>query len=164
MNKNRILASVRNVLVVIGILLVLVVGCGVAYVWYIGQQPVNTAAEETPIETVQAPVIKPPQPAANAKVGAAVHMLTSPVAQGANASITVKTTPAAECTIKVVYDKTPSTDSGLIAKVADEYGMVSWSWTVEVSAPTGKWPAKVTCSSGEQSAVVQGDLVVEKAN
>ncbi len=76
--------------------------------------------------------------------------------------MTVKTNAAAACNIKVVYDKTASTDSGLIAKVADEYGMVSWGWTVEPSVPLGKWPVKVTCANAKHSAVVQSDLVVEK--
>jgi hypothetical protein len=162
-NRSRILKGARNALLSIVILLVLTAGTGVAYTWYMGQQPVKETAAAEPVETPPAPPVKKPQPAApGAKVGASVQIITSPVASGANASITVKTNPDSSCTIKVVYDKTASTDSGLGPKKADEYGMVSWTWTVEATAPAGKWPVKVTCVKGDKSAVVQGDLKVEK--
>jgi hypothetical protein len=162
-SRKRILKFVRNVLLSIAVLAVVIVGAGVAYTWYTGQHTVEAVAapvDETP--PVSAPVIKPPNPAPNAKVGASVQMITSPVAPGANASITVKTNPTSECTIKVVYDTIISTDSGLSPKTADEYGIVSWTWTVEESVPVGKWPVKVTCAYNKNSAMVQGDLKIAK--
>lgn len=134
------------------------------YTWFMGQKGVESAAVATPVEAKPAPVIKPTKPAANARVGAAVHMLTSPVPPGSNASITVKTLATAKCTIVVEYNKVASKDSDLVAKTADEYGMVSWTWTVGESVPLGKWPVKVTCAYNKSSAMVQGDLVVAKPN
>lgn len=143
------------------ILLVLAVGGGVAYTWYMGQQDIeNTAAVATPAEPPKSTVIEPRKPYPGMTVGASVSMLTSPVAPGANASITVKTVPTADCTITVEYNKVPSRDSGLKPKAADAFGIVSWSWTVDQAAPIGTWPAKVTCTYGEKSAVVIGDLIV----
>jgi hypothetical protein len=145
------------------VLAVVFVGGGLGYTWYMGQQPVDTtAAIAEPVVTKPAPEIKPVKPSANAKESASVQMLTSPVAPGANASISVKTNPASKCTIKVEYNKILSTDSGLTAKTADEFGMVSWTWTVEETAPLGKWPVKVTCTYNKKSAFVQGDLKVAK--
>lgn len=145
------------------VLLALFVGGGVGYTWYMGEYgPKVTSAAmppaEKPASSVQ--VIKPRKPAPDAAVGASVYALTSPVAPGANASITVKTTPTATCTISVTYDKTASKDSGLIPKTANDFGVVSWTWTVDEAAPVGKWPAKVTCQYGQKSAVVVGELVV----
>lgn len=161
--KARIAKFIRNTAISIGVLLVLIVGGGIAYTWYMGQSsPENTAAVAAPVEVKPTPVIKHVKPAANAKVGASVQMLTSPVTPGSNASITIKTNPESTCTITVVYDKVASKDSGLTSKVADEYGMVSWAWTVETSVPLGKWPVKVTCTHNKNSAVVQGDLQVAK--
>lgn len=163
MNKLQIAKFMRSTLISIGVLLLIAVGVGVAYTWYMGQDSAeNSSAIAVPVEAEPAPVLKRVQPAANAKVGASVQMLTSPVVPGSNASITVKTTPEAECTITVVYNKVASKDSGLGLKIADEYGMVSWAWTVEASVPLGKWPVTVTCTSNKKSAVVQGDLVVAK--
>lgn len=150
----------RNTMISVVALLLLAVGGGVAYTWYMGQDESDLSAIAAPVEAEPAPVITHLKPAANAKVGAAVQMLTSPVAPGSNASITVKTNPDAVCTITVIYDKTASKDSGLSTKTADEFGVLSWAWTVEASAPLGKWPVKVTCTYNKQSAVVQGDLVV----
>lgn len=161
-NKARILKRIRNVLLGIVVLTVLLVGGGVAYTWYMGQQPVeNTAAVAQPVASpAPPPVITPTRPAPDAKVGASVQMITSPIAPGSNASITIKTNPEAVCTIKVVYDKIESKDSGLSPKTANEFGMAEWTWTVEPSVPAGKWPVKVTCANEKHSAMVQGDLVV----
>lgn len=143
-------------------LLVVFVGGGVAYTWYMGQQvPESPAAIAAPVEARTAPVIKPVKPAANAPVSASVQNLTSPVAPGANASLTIRTRPEAKCNITVEYDKVASTDSGLSAKVADDFGMVSWTWTVEDTAAIGKWPVKVLCVYKDKSAAVQADLEVK---
>ena len=100
--------------------------------------------------------------APDAVVAASVQMITSPLEPGMNAMISVKTNAEAKCTIKVVYDKTASTDSGLVEKIADDYGMVSWTWTVEPTAPLGSWPVWVTCANEKNSAAVKADLKLEK--
>lgn len=143
----------------------LLVGGGVAYTWYMGQNEVAiTAATAEPADTQ--PIIreiKPSKPSPDARVGASVHMLTSPVAPGDNASITIKTIPTAQCKISVVYGTVTSKDSGLLPKVADDFGLTTWTWTVEESVPHGKWPVNVSCEYNKRSAVVVGDLVVAAA-
>jgi hypothetical protein len=145
------------------ILLALFVGGGIAYIWYTGQ---NTGVETTANTPSPAPEsagpLTPTKPAANARASAAVEMITSPVAPGDNASMTIKTVPTSTCTIKVEYNKIPSTDSGLVAKTADEFGIVSWTWTIDTTVPLGTWPATVTCTYNGRSAVVQGDLTVAR--
>lgn len=159
--QSRALKLIRNAAISMLVLLILVVGAGIAYTWYMGQSDVeNTSAVADPVEYQPVKVVKPVKPAANAKVGASVQALTSPVKPGDNASLTVKSTPGATCAISVMYDKTLSTDSGLKPKLADDFGIVDWTWTVEPSAPLGTWPVKVTCTYLEQSAVVQADLIV----
>jgi hypothetical protein len=159
----RLKKFIRNTLISMGSLIILSVGAGVAYTWYNGQNPpVDTSAQSVAMETPTAPVMRHTQPAPNAPESAAVEAITSPVQPGSNASITVKTNPTSACTIAVTYNNVPSKDSGLSPKVADEYGIVSWTWTVESSVPVGKWPAKVTCVYNKKSAMVQADLQVAK--
>lgn len=159
----RIPKSVLNAAISAVVLLVLLVGGGVLYVWYTGQDAPDVAkASATPLSATSDAAPKPTKPAANAKASASVQMLTSPVVPGENVSMYVKTLPTSTCTIKVVYNDIPSTDSGLTTKTADEYGIVSWTWTVDVSAPLGTWPATVTCTYNGRSAVVQGDLKVAR--
>lgn len=161
--KQRALKYIRNITISFVVLLILLLIAGAAYTWYMGQNsvdPVDTAA--IPVQSELVPVIKHPQPAADAKVGASIQMLTTPVAPGSNASMTVKTNPGAKCLIAAIYNKVRSTDSGLVSKIADEYGIVDWTWTVESSVPLGKWPVTVTCSNEKNSGVVTGDLVVAK--
>ncbi|MGH7197061.1 MAG: hypothetical protein ACREGJ_04855 [Candidatus Saccharimonadales bacterium] len=162
MTKFRIPKAVYLTIISVLVLLILFVGGGVAYTWFMGQNSKKTLGVETPVETTRTPVIKPTRLAPDAPVGASVTMLTSPVMPGENASITVKTNPEAKCTIKVEYNDVPSTDSGLKPKIADEYGIISWTWTVPGSAPLGKWPVEVKCANDKRSAVVVGDLVVKQ--
>jgi hypothetical protein len=152
---------VRNVSIAAVSMLILAAGAGVLYSWYMSN---NSPEVETVIldkTPKKSSIIEPTKPADNAPVGAAVRTLTTPVTPGMNASVSVKTTPEVECTITVEYNKIPSTDSGLYQKISDEYGMVSWAWTVEDTVPLGTWPVKVTCALGERSAFVQGDLKVQ---
>lgn len=142
------------------VLLLLAASAGVGYVWYSGQQE-TVVTSEAPVPAKRQ-VIKPTKTAENAPVGVAIQMLTSPVIPGSNAAMTVRTTAKASCQIKVEYNKVASTDSGLVTKPADEFGIVGWSWTVPSTAPLGKWPATVTCSINKKSAVVVGDLEVVK--
>lgn len=161
-DKARALRSVRNIAISIFVLLVIVIGGGVGYTWYVGQDTVeDPAAIAAPVALAPAPVIKPTKPAADAKQSAAVQILTSPVAPGSNASITVKTNAESDCTITAEYNKVPSTDSGLGPKKADDFGIVSWTWTVEESVPVGTWPVDVICAFNDQTAMVRGNLVVE---
>jgi hypothetical protein len=116
-----------------------------------------------PVKTTTKPTATGPvQLAPNAKEGVAVQSLSSPVAPGENASIYIHTNRDSKCTITVVYNKIPSKDAGLAPKTADEFGLVSWSWTVEASAPVGKWPVTVTCEWNKKIAVVIDDLIVKK--
>jgi hypothetical protein len=103
-------------------------------------------------------------PAKDAQESAAVEVLTSPVAPGENAMISVKTNPTSTCKISVIYNNVPDTDSGLVPHKADSFGTVNWAWTVPKNTPLGSWPVTVTCQYYTKSAVVSQDLRVEKAN
>jgi len=158
--KSRFVRFIRNIIISAVVLLVLLIAAGVAYTWYIGQnnKDVPVAA---PLKATTPVVAKPTQPSANAKEGASVQMITTPVTPGSNATISVKTNSGSVCKIIAEYNKIASTDSGLVAKTADDYGVVSWTWTVGPAVPVGKWPVTVTCVWNNKTAVVVGDLVVE---
>lgn len=162
--RFRIPKVVYKVVLSTFILFMVLIGGGVAYTWYVGQNSDEQAlAEPVPVATQRSAPIRRVQQDPNAPVGVAIQAFTTPVAPGDNASMSIRTNPNAECTITVTYDKVESKDSGLIPKIADEYGMVSWAWTVEDTTPLGKWPAKVTCTRDDKSGVAQGDLVIAPA-
>lgn len=144
------------------ILLLVFVGAGLGYTWYMGRYK-PTKVVETP--TPPSKTILPPPKTVdeNAKVGVSSQMFTDKVALGKNASISIKTNPLAACSIKVEYNKEASTDSGLVPKKADEYGIASWGWTVETSRPLGKWPVTVTCANAKNSGVLTLDMNVVRA-
>lgn len=160
---NHIVKKTLKVTAVAVTLLVVLVGAGVGYTWYMSQYDDNNQAIQPPatprggLQNTTRPKIPD-----TASIGISVQSITSPVVPGSNASIMVKTNPEANCTISVVYDKTPSKDSGLVQKKADEYGLAEWTWTVESSVPLGNWPVEVTCANKKNSAVVKNDLRVVK--
>lgn len=159
----RIPKSVRNGLISTVVLLVILLGAGTAYTLYMDQKPVTATASDaapTAAET-NAPIVAH-KPTADAKEGAAIEALTSPVTPGSNASVSVRTQPTSKCSISVTYGKVASTDSGLTPKIAGDFGDATWSWTVVPTTPVGTWPVKIVCTYNGRSAVVVGDLVVQR--
>jgi hypothetical protein len=154
--------TIRNTAITVAVLLFLLIGVGVGYTWYMGQQPVAVPALVTTDEPVSQ-VPKHLDASVNVPESVSIQSITTPVAPGSNASVIVKTNPASNCTIVVEYNKVPSKDSGLAPKVSDEYGTLTWAWTVEETVPVGTWPVHITCTRGPKlTAVVIGDLVVAK--
>ena len=161
LNKSAIKRFIRNLMIGAGILLIIIVGVGVFYTWYTGQNGTTDDSETVvPAKTTDTNVISPTQPAENVRESAAVQSISSPIVPGSNASISIKTNPYSECTIVVLYNEVASTDTGLVLKTADDWGTVSWSWTVEPTVPLGKWPVNITCTHNELSAFVRGYLEV----
>lgn len=156
----------RRVIISIIIIISLLIGLGLTYTWYMGKYQKNPSVDQPAPTTSVVPKASAPTISDDARVGIAIQLLTSPIAPGSNSSISIKTNPKAACSIKIEYgeDKQLSTDSGLVPKTADEFGIVSWAWTVESSRPIGVWPVTVTCANKKHSAVGVGDLSVEKPN
>lgn len=138
----------------------LIIGAGMAYAWYQTQQ--------SPVAVTSAPVSKKTLSAATQRdfaddtpVGVSIQSLSAPLKAGQNASLTIKTLPKAACSVKVTYKGQESTDGGLIPKNADDFGAVTWTWTVETLRPVGKWPVEVTCAHGKMSGYVKGELEIQ---
>ncbi len=160
--KARIPRVVRNTVLGASVIILMLIAGGVVYTYFTGEGT-NTSSVAAPVAAKSGPLFKAVQPAVNAKESASVEMITTPLAPGSDASVDVKTNAGSTCTIAVLYNNVASTDPGLIKKIADDYGLVSWSWKVIRTAPEGTWPVKVTCDYNGRSAFVQADLVISKA-
>jgi hypothetical protein len=66
--------------------------------------------------------------------------LTSPVRAGREASLTVRVSPRARCTIGVSHDAVAPTGLG-----PKSGGTITWRWRVGASARPGRWPVIVRC-------------------
>jgi hypothetical protein len=152
--------SLRNAFISALVLLILLVVAGVLYTLlaYNGDAKVKPAAKSA--AATREPVVKPRKPSPKAKEGVAVELITSPVNAGSNASLNARTNAGSKCSILVTYAGAKSTDSGLNDKKTDDFGSVSWSWTVSSGVPAGTWPVKVTCTYHGRTGVVQTDLKV----
>ncbi len=74
--------------------------------------------------------------------------VTSPAAPFTDATLTISTTPGASCSIVVHYKSGPSRAKGLVPKVGNSSGRVSWTWRVGSNTTPGRWPIVVTCDKG----------------
>src|SRR2546422_38286 len=86
--------------------------------------------------------------------------LTSPVSPGNAATITVSTTPGANCLIAVFYMSGPSKAQGLFPQSADTKGRVSWTWLVGSNTTPGTWPINITCTVQDRKRTLEASLVV----
>ena len=161
MQRKPVLRRIRNISISIGILLVTLVGIGLAYTFYMSQTETAPVVSK-PVSTLRPNAIKHTKLADNVPASASVQSLTSPVMPGDNASMSIKGNPGSTCSIVVEYNKIASTDSGLIAKKTDEFGVVTWAWTLGTTTPEGKWPVTVTCEYNKKTAIVVSDIVVSK--
>lgn len=114
-------------------------------------QNVLSRAPPVVATSTNSPVILPTATkAAPGTTGLQIVSVTSPVSQGATASLTAKTSPGASCSITVYYKSGPSSAQGLEPKTAGADGQVSWSWKVGVRTTPGNWRIVVSCGGVSQ--------------
>lgn len=83
--------------------------------------------------------------AASAKV--TLLRVSSPAPAGSYATLTVKASRAATCSITVLYKSGPSEAQGLYPKRTNAQRRVSWTWKVGTRTTPGRWPIIVSCGS-----------------
>ena len=81
--------------------------------------------------------------------------------RGSVASVTIKTTPGAECGISVLYPDGPSSAKGLDPAKADNKGTIVWKWTVPSAVKKGTWPIDVSCSIGDRTGDAETTFTVK---
>ena len=111
--------------------------------------PTSTSIISTSTTTTQTTTITPTIP--TSPLSLQIVSVTSPIAAGANATLSVKTEPGANCTITVYYKSGPSSATGLTPKTTDSNGNVSWTWEVGSNTTPGSWRIVVTASLGGQT-------------
>lgn len=146
------------------VIVLVLAGCGGTEVGLVGpsgglasERPLATEALETeaPLAT-EAPSDKPRV----ADLPVAVAKRTASVAQGATASVTIKTSMKASCDIDVQYKSGSAIAKGLDAKTADANGAITWKWQVGRNTTKGKWPISITCALGDRTGSADSDLTV----
>lgn len=163
--KFRVPKRVRHIALSASILLVLLLGVGVTYTWYMDRQP-QQITEAPASSTASYTAITPHKPSPDAAEGVSAQMVTSPVSRGSEATVSVQTDPSSTCKIAVIYNydpsikQTPVSDPALAPQTADTYGSASWTWTVGPTAALGKGNATVTCAYHTRTGVVQAEVDV----
>jgi len=94
-------------------------------------------------------------------LGVKVTAYSKTVKRGGAASLTIKTTPGAECGISVLYPDGPSSAKGLDPAKADKNGSIVWKWTVASSVKKGTWPIDVSCSVGDRTGDTETHFTVK---
>ena len=154
-------------MIIVVILLIIAIAGGLIYVWLMGLQP-KPSTTTTPTETTKPSFLTPHKLPDDIDIGSSIQMLSSPVSPGDNASLSIRTTERAVCAVKIIrlddYQKEVArvTDSGLGDKTADEFGTVTWTWTMPADAALAKWTADIFCTRGTKSTHSVGQIIVQK--
>lgn len=160
--RGRRKRTARRVAFAVVILLFLLIVAAIVYVWYTGRHPVQQVIQTVDTRST-APTVKTYTPAPDAPVAIVQQAFSGPATPGSNASLSIKTNPHAPCQITVKVNNAPLPDTGLVPKIADEFGIVDWSWTVPKNVLPGKWPVEVTCANeAKKSAYYKVDLEVTR--
>ena len=91
-----------------------------------------------------------PQEEQQVTYGINIVSLTSPIARGSQASITINTAPNVRCTITVYYKSGASKAQGLDPKNSDGNGSCTWSWKVGTRTTPGDWKIVLTAEGAGQ--------------
>jgi hypothetical protein len=86
--------------------------------------------------------------------------LSTPIDPGHYTTLTATTLPYASCDITVTYASGPADAEGLVAKIANGSGVVSWTWKVDAGTTAGSWPIVVMASLGGIEVSDERDIVV----
>lgn len=70
--------------------------------------------------------------------------ITSPISAGSYATLTVRVSRVATCSITVYYKSGPSSAAGLSPKRGTR---ISWTWKVGTRTTPGRWQIVVRCGS-----------------
>lgn len=165
--KARAVRRIRSIAIA-ALVLGLVIGAGaVVLIWVMKPQAVKPPTTSASTQE-KAPDLTSQKFAADIPIGSSVQSITTPISPGSNASVTIRTTERAVCTIKVVrldpYNKELArvADSGLADKTADEFGMITWTWTMPADAAIATWKADMFCQRDSKSTRSVGEIVVER--
>lgn len=138
-------------------LLFVVLLAGAIYVYFNPGKEGNIS--QTPVLSQTFAPIKPTQPSPDAPENASVQFVSSPVARGGEATLSIHTQPGSICTAKQLLGN-KSAMADLAKMQADEFGSLSWNWKIDPLAPKGNWSINVTCLFNKRSAVVIANMQV----
>jgi hypothetical protein len=154
--------TIRNTGITVLLLALIIVCVETMYVMIADKHITKPQSYISGSNSNQAIALKIVKPANNAPEGVSIESLITPVVAGQNSSISIHTNEGSMCTIAVTYAGVASTDSGLSIKSSDQFGNVTWSWTVPPTTPIGSWPIKITCTYHSRSGVVVGSIQITK--
>ena len=164
--KDNKLRQLWKLLITVIVLTIILIGIGVLLLWFLEPNNVDRTIElAAPSQKPE--FTKPRKSGPNIPIGSAVQSVSSPISPGDNASLSIRTTEGAACSVKVVlldpHGKEISRvdDSGLMDKKVDDFGLVTWTWTMPDGASLGEWKGDVVCVRDEMSTRSAATIVVE---
>jgi hypothetical protein len=157
--KITIPKVIRNTTKAILILIFVCLILGVAYVYLVDKtKPLPPKTVSSSDDQAISPLPPATPPSATSAEGVALQAMTTPVQLGAVFYLSAETNAGSLCTAYIDYPGTDGTDPNLSNQEANEYGNVTWTWTVPAKAPPGTWPLTVTCYYHGRSGVVDYNI------
>lgn len=159
-----VMRKIRKTAVFLILIVILGGGAAFGYIWFMGLNS-KPVVQQAVAQNVQAQEEAPKKVNQYKTIGVAIQYIDREITAGDTMSFSVHTNREATCTLEVLYDSGNSdmefNDAGLKPKVSDEYGAVTWKWTVPATAPKGEASADATCANKKNWAHVVGDFIVK---
>ncbi len=89
-----------------------------------------------------------------------IKSLSSPVLQGGNVTLVIKTDPGARVSVSLKLPAGQKAPSGLSDKTAGRNGEVTWTWKVAKTLPAGSYAVQVSAAYQGKTASQNTNLVV----
>ena len=90
-----------------------------------------------------------------------IEDITSPVARGGEATLTIVTRPGVRCELRpLIFGPSTLPREGLESKTADAQGMCSWTWKVPEDVVPGAWRYRISAGEGEGRATREVPIVI----
>lgn len=118
------------------------------------------AATEGPTPTEESAEPSPTDPPTAKPLSVKVTKRTKSVRRNSTASVTIKTSKGARCSIDVQYSSGSATAKGLDSKKANSSGGITWKWKVGSNTTRGTWPIDIWCELGDRSGSVSTEFKV----
>jgi hypothetical protein len=124
-------------------------------VWHIDPVSGTAGAVSAPSGSTTSPTTKA-SPGSAPSAGVSIVSVTSPVDDGAHATLVAQTSAHAACNLGVTLpSKRQSQSSGLGPATADATGRVTWTWMIGTNTRGGTAIATVICSSASTTGTFQ---------
>jgi hypothetical protein len=156
--------AAKKIMISASVLFTCFVIAGLLYVYLTDR---NTKQHITKLSSnivTKSPLPTPLAPGPNSPEGVSIEVLASPASIGSDVYLSVLTNAGSTCSVAMSYNGGQTGTAVASDQIANDYGDITWNWTVGSNVPVGTWPVKVVCAYRGRTGVAINNLQVISSN